>query len=687
MSKNALACLSLALAAGSIASADELIVPDQFPTIQSAIEASVNGDVVIVQPGTYAEQINTLGKAITVRSTDPSDPGIVAQTVIDGSGGRAISIFTGESVNTVVEGFTVTGGQSDKGGGLAIFGSDPTIRDMVFTGNQAAQGGAVYITVSSSLLERCRFEGNSADRGGAVYLYATTRARIHDSTFIGNEAARNGGAISSRYADLRLYRCVLAENTAGSWGGAYEGKDALLFLVGSLVRDNLAERGGALYVDDESPRILNSTIVRNVALFGEGGAVDGLFSQPLVRNSIVRDNGQNQFGGFSVNPTPEYSNAQDVPSGPGVIDVDPLFVDPGANDFRLQAGSPSVDTAFNGWVASYELGDLDGRPRIMDQTADMGAYERSGAFVEPTDVDGRLFVGLKDDGNLAYGLPLPIAAYDVDTNTWSTLVENLPAFALAADAVNECLWVQNGETGLLNRVPFDSPAPEEIGLLKNGNATASIAGMAVRDGVLYAVTSLGGQGLYIVDTSTGRLELVAPIPLDYQVWDLEYDPETDAMLLLSSAGSQPGDLLGIYEIDLNSFEITPVQEWFNYDPFNQAPALQGLAVGGDRNFILRSLYNDLQVFDSASLGFIGSVSIPNVPGQGWVLGGLSWRHEGAGDCAPDMNGDRKLDIFDFLAFQDMMMVQDPRADCDGNSAYDIFDLVCYQDMFARGCSF
>ncbi len=60
--------------------AAEIQVPSQFPTIQAAIDASQDGDVVIVQPGTYAENINFNGKAITLTSTNPLDPTIVANT-------------------------------------------------------------------------------------------------------------------------------------------------------------------------------------------------------------------------------------------------------------------------------------------------------------------------------------------------------------------------------------------------------------------------------------------------------------------------------------------------------------------------------------------------------------------------------------------------------------------------------
>ena len=48
--------------------AAELAVPAQFPTIQAAINASANGDSIIVSPGTYNELIRFYGKAITLRS-------------------------------------------------------------------------------------------------------------------------------------------------------------------------------------------------------------------------------------------------------------------------------------------------------------------------------------------------------------------------------------------------------------------------------------------------------------------------------------------------------------------------------------------------------------------------------------------------------------------------------------------
>ena len=56
-----------------------------YSSIQAAIDDANNGDTVIVDPCTYYENINFLGKAIIVTSIDPNDPCIVADTIIDGS--------------------------------------------------------------------------------------------------------------------------------------------------------------------------------------------------------------------------------------------------------------------------------------------------------------------------------------------------------------------------------------------------------------------------------------------------------------------------------------------------------------------------------------------------------------------------------------------------------------------------
>ena len=81
------------------ATAADINVPADHATIQAAIVAANPGDVVIVAPGTYPEAINFLGKAITVRSTDPNDIGVVLNTIIDGAGVRGERAVEGHLEN------------------------------------------------------------------------------------------------------------------------------------------------------------------------------------------------------------------------------------------------------------------------------------------------------------------------------------------------------------------------------------------------------------------------------------------------------------------------------------------------------------------------------------------------------------------------------------------------------------
>ena len=118
-------------------------VPSIYPTIQKAIDFAGEGDVVIVEPGRYYENINFNGKNITVTSIDPTDPDVVAGTIIDASGsGSVVTFANGETSNAKLTGFTITGGYGTSpvigylywGGGVYCYKSSPTIVGNVITG-------------------------------------------------------------------------------------------------------------------------------------------------------------------------------------------------------------------------------------------------------------------------------------------------------------------------------------------------------------------------------------------------------------------------------------------------------------------------------------------------------------------------------------------------------------------------
>jgi hypothetical protein len=645
--------VTAALAQSALAA--ELLVPQDFATVQGAIDAAEDGDTVIVAPGTYGESINPLGKAITIRSTDPADPAIVEQTILDGGSERVVTVISGERMNTIIDGFTITGGSADLGGGIGILGSEPIIRRCVFLSNTASnRGGGAYVYNASPRFDRCTFRANSANEGGGAFIYSANYARFDGCTFLENSATSEGGAYGSTFATTRFDRCLFAENDGASRGGAYAGDNSLVLFVNSLLRDNIAVRGGALYLPDTAARFLNSTVVRNSATAEmAGGAVDGFGSQPIFRNSIVRGNAPLQFAGYYLNPTGEYNNVEGGLPGETNIDADPLFVDPEANDFRLQSDSPSVDTGFNGWVPSYASRDLNEDQRVLDTAVDMGAFEFQ-VDVPPTGPkQGQLIATVRDEFSNAYGLDQPLLLYDLNSGEWSELVRDLPAYAIAADSDTQCFWVQSGENGLFGRVSYDTLELEEIGLLKyEGGPSFSLSGMAVVDGVLYASAWSGGaqpDRIFTIDTATATMTLVAELPEQFETWDLAYDEANDRLLTLSSSELMGGPA-GVYELDLDTAELTLVQEYSVDDPFSELNGLQGLAVGAGQHFLFRPRYNNLPVYDADSLEQIDALSIPGsveIPSGGWLLGGLTWTGDPA-FCPMDLDQDGAIGTGDLL---------------------------------------
>ena len=101
-------------------------VPSAEPTIQAGIDAAVDGDVVLVAPGTYVENIDFDYKSIEVRS----ESGPLSTTIDGNSSGSVVTIKGDETDDAVLDGFTLAYGANDYGGGIYISdGSDATIRD------------------------------------------------------------------------------------------------------------------------------------------------------------------------------------------------------------------------------------------------------------------------------------------------------------------------------------------------------------------------------------------------------------------------------------------------------------------------------------------------------------------------------------------------------------------------------
>ncbi len=395
-------------------------VPQQYATIQDAIDAAERHDEIVVADGVYSGagywEIRFYGKPLVLRSEN--GPGAC---IIDCTGEpRGVVFNEFERRNSVLDGFTIRG---VAGPAVVCYASSPTIRNCVLEGNTR---GIECTEDASPIISHCLITGNVGEHGAGIYI-----------------------AGGSEWGDGRpiVSHCVIANNQADRAAGIEVYGTVLPTITHCLIACNTATNGdgGGLWLEvDPDARlstnptvaVSNCTIVNNAALNIGGGV---LLAPPApshygplhdVRNCVLWGNSAASgaqaaiTGGQGIEYRFAYCNveggAEGVPVeagtliwGPGSLDTDPQFVDPDGpdddldtwldNDYRLQLTSPCVDAGDNSGVTPDVLDldadndadepmplDLDGYPRFADvpgildtgnpgrqgpPVVDMGAYE------------------------------------------------------------------------------------------------------------------------------------------------------------------------------------------------------------------------------------------------------------------------------------------------------------------------
>jgi hypothetical protein len=354
--------------------------------IQNAVDASTNGDLILVTNGVYQTGGRVAGgmtnrlavtKAVTVQSINGP-----AMTVIQGyqvpgttNGTNAVRcVFL--TNNAVLIGFTVTNGAT-----YPFFGGG-TIPQTV--------GGGVFCNSSNSIVSNCVIVGNSAaDAGGGV-----GNGTINDSVIMANSSDTGGGVCSDDIVTT-LNNCLVVSNYASDEGGGV----FACRMNNCLITGNIAgfRGGGAVDIGYLQDTWNNCTIVGNSATYG-GGAVNG-----TLNNCIVYYNNGTNSNYYAPAPFPpiilNYCCTTPLPSGPGNITNEPAFVNLAGGDFHLQSSSPCINSGNNAFVSITN--DLDGNARIAGGTVDIGAYE----YQAPSSILSYAWAqqyGLPTDGSADY---------------------------------------------------------------------------------------------------------------------------------------------------------------------------------------------------------------------------------------------------------------------------------------------
>ena len=335
-------------------------------TIQDAIDVASPGDTVLVTNGTYSvgETVMpgfalsnrvVITKNITVNSVNGPENTIILGQGPNGSGAvRGVCMTAG-----ILEGFTVSNGHTrtsgvyydTSGGGVNMMIGNGIITNCTISGNSADDwGGGTCGGTYGGTVNNCTISGNSAYEGGGSY-----GCTVNNSTISGNSAEYGGG--TSRGT---VNNSTISGNSAYHGGGTQGG-----IINNSTISGNSADRGGGTY----ESTINNCTICGNSADNGGGGTYES-----TINNCIVWDNTASSDANF-YDSTISYSCSTPLPSGVGNISSDPQFVNASAGDYHLLFTSSCIDAGSNGYVQGAT--DLDGNPRILNGTVDMGCYEVS----------------------------------------------------------------------------------------------------------------------------------------------------------------------------------------------------------------------------------------------------------------------------------------------------------------------
>jgi len=388
------------------------MVPKDFPTIQSAINSCIGGEMIMVSPGEYNELLTIHDKTMSIIAEDFAYErrDQLHRTVINAGGkGSAISVFGKLGTSVTLAGFTIKGGKGTEidvwpgemffesnGGGVLLSGPTLNLRHCRFVNDSAESGGGVAVIAGALEMDSvffdscyaknhggalnlysgsvnakgCRFLSNAsvADGGAVNASYSSGNVSFSNSEFISNLSAGQGGAISCRGSNLMIHQCRFGSNRSVTGGAIYlgtSGKNLSILRRSLFFANEASENGGAMYLNNSAEdssviEIRHCNFLGNKAASGGGLYLE--FGHMRIANSIFSGNSgrdiftSSSYGGYTgFDAIQILHNCFDESAVSDTDDSDPMPEEmpsePGPdspNPLGNLFGSPEFDPAFPG---------------------------------------------------------------------------------------------------------------------------------------------------------------------------------------------------------------------------------------------------------------------------------------------------------------------------------------------------
>lgn len=320
----------LLLSSISLLNAQLIRVPADQATIQAAIEEASEGDTILVDEGLYYENINFLGKAITVASHFllDADTSHISKTIINGSqathpdSASVVLMISGEDTTSVLTGFTITGGKGTfinkihtifeadyyGGGGILVYNSGAKITNNIIEENHISDpGNQVRGTLGCGILAAVNHNHNAIIRNNTIRYNS------------GTDNGAWGGGLSLHGGRFLVENNTISHNTlktttiyAVGAGIMWEYESQPGSIDETVIRNNLISGnkalstsgggcGGGICFNMRSgsgvSQLYNNVITGNI-VEGIGGALYGWSSSASIYNNTLIDNEASMGGNY-----------------------------------------------------------------------------------------------------------------------------------------------------------------------------------------------------------------------------------------------------------------------------------------------------------------------------------------------------------------------------------------------------